>query len=152
MGAWSRDELEEAFERFQDAAEHGGRTGDWRPWSECFTEDAEYREHLYGEFTGRAAILEWITGTMSRPPGNDMVTFPMGWHIVDEERGWVVCEVWNRMRDPGDGSVHEAANFTLLKYGGDGMWRYEEDVYNPHHFATMLQRYEQRRAELEDAK
>src|SRR3546814_7547903 len=36
-----------------------------------------------------------------------MVAFPANWHTVDveRERGWVICEVANPMRDPGDGTV-----------------------------------------------
>ena len=38
------------------------------------------------------------------------------------------CEVRNRMNDPGEGSIHEPANITVLKYAGDGLWSYEEDA------------------------
>ncbi len=46
--------------------------------------------------------------------------------MIDEEKGWVMAQVWNRMVDPGDGSLHQAYNFTLLKYAGNGKWCYEE--------------------------
>lgn len=46
--------------------------------------------------------------------------------------------VWNRMGDPGDGTVHQAVNWTLLKYAGGGKWSWEEDLYNPNEFATMI--------------
>ncbi len=75
---------------------------------------------------------------MSEYPGRDMPEFPIEWYVIDEERGWVVCQVWNRMRDPGDGSVHQEYNFTLLKYAGDGRWSYEEDIYNPMRFGAMV--------------
>jgi hypothetical protein len=42
------------------------------------------------------------------------------------------------MVDPGDGSLHQAYNFTLLKYAGNGKWSFEEDIYNPTHFGTMM--------------
>jgi hypothetical protein len=45
------------------------------------------------------------------------------------------------MQDPGDGSIHQAYNFTLLKYAGDGKWSYEEDIYNPASFAGMIKEY-----------
>ena len=51
------------------------------------------------------------------------------------------------MADPGDGSVHEADNVTILHYAGDGLWSYEEDVYNPAHFATMVQGWLDRRSQ-----
>jgi uncharacterized protein (TIGR02246 family) len=133
--SYSRAELEEAFAAYQAAA----ATGDWSAWADLFTEDATYVEHHYGTFHGREAIREWITTTMSEWPGCDMPEFPIDWYVVDEERGWIVCRVLNRMKDPGDGTVHEEANITILHYAGDGKWSYEEDVYNPAHFARMVQ-------------
>ena len=75
---------------------------------------------------------------MSEYPGSAMSEFPIDWYLIDQERGWVVCQVWNRMRDPGDGSIHQEYNVTLLKYAGDDRWSYEEDIYNPAHFGTLL--------------
>ena len=132
--SYSREELEEAFAAYQAL----GAAGDWSAWADQFTEDAVYVEHHYGRFEGREAIRTWITATMAEFPGSDMPEFPVDWYVVDEERGWIVCRVLNRMRDPGDGTVHEEGNITILHYAGDGQWSYEEDVYNPAHFATMV--------------
>jgi SnoaL-like protein len=137
MGSWSREELEREFARYQER----GAAGDWSAWAGQFTEDAQYVEHVYGVFHGRDAIRKWIVETMATWPGNEMPVFPVEWYIIDEERGWIVAKIWNRMKDPGDGSVHEAYNFTLLKYAGDGLWSYEEDIYNPASFADMITAY-----------
>ena len=142
MGRWDRAELDAAFGDYQRRAAEAGRTGDWGPWADQFTEDATYVEHLYGTFHGREEIARWITGCMAEYPGSHMPEFPIGWYVVDEDRGWVVCQVLNRMEDPGDGSVHEATNLTVLHYAGDGRWSYEEDVYNPAHFVTMIGEWE----------
>ena len=48
--------------------------------------------------------------------------YPVEWYMIDEDRGWVSCQFWCRMADPGDGSVHEFKCFSLLKYAGDGLW------------------------------
>jgi uncharacterized protein (TIGR02246 family) len=151
MGRFTKGELEEAFAAYQQAAETAGATGDWSTWADQFTDDATYVEHHYGRMEGREAIRTWITATMTTFPGDRMHVFPIDWYVVDEERGWIVCQVENRMDDPGDGSVHEAANITILHYAGDGAWSYEEDVYNPAHFATMLQAWKQRVDELAPA-
>ena len=147
MGRWTRQEIEEAFENYQRLALQAGTSGDWRPWADQFTEDATYIEHLYGTLGGREAIRTWITATMAQPVNCDMRFFPIEWYVIDEDKGWVVCMVWNRMADPGDGSVHQASNITILKYAGNGLWSYEEDVYNPATFATMLAGWEQARRE-----
>ena len=150
MGRWSRVEIEDAFDRYQAAALKGGTTGDWSDWADCFTEDCTYKELLYGEIGGRAAVLAWITKVCADTyPGNEMPHFPIEWYIVDEDRGWIVCQVWNRMRDPGDGSIWQEYNFTLLKYAGGGRFSYEEDIYNPAAFGTMLEGWEKRKTELE---
>ena len=148
MGRWSREELEEAFANYQAVALAAGTSGDWDAWADLFTEDATYVEHLYGTMGGREAIRRWITTTMSQPVNEDMRYFPMEWYVIDEERGWVVCQVWNRMIDPGDGSLHQAENMTLIKYAGNGLWSYEEDCYNPSHFMTMLQAWRDRSEKL----
>lgn len=148
MGRWSRTELEDAFAAYQRVGLEAGTSGDWNAWAEQFTEDATYIEHHYGTMGGREAIRRWITETMSTYPGSAMPHFPVEWYVIDEDRGWVVFQVWNRMADPGDGSVHQAYNFTLLKYAGDGLWSYEEDIYNPATFASMIGEYERAKQKL----
>jgi hypothetical protein len=138
MGRWTRAELEEAFQAYRDTALAAGVSGNWDPWADQFTEDATYVEHLFGEFGGREAIRRWIKKTMSTPPNDQMKYFPVEWYIIDEERGWVIAQIWNRMADPGDGSLHQAYNITLLRYAGRGLWSYEEDIYNPEPFQKMI--------------
>ena len=148
MGRWSRQELEDAFANYQRLALEAGTTGDWNIWADQFTEDATYIEHLYGTMGGREAIRRWIVETMGTYPGSEMPHFPIEWYVIDEDRGWVVCQVWNRMADPGDGSLHQQYNFSLLKYAGDLQWSYEEDIYNPAAFGTMVATWEKAKARL----
>jgi hypothetical protein len=138
MGKYTRQEIDDAFRHFQEAADQSAKSKDWRAWSECFTEDASYFEHHYGKMQGRQAIYEWIQKTMTEPVVEHMDNFPIDWYVIDEERGWVLCSVWNEMHDPGDGSLHRTYNWTMLHYAGDGLFSYEEDVYNPQLFAEMI--------------
>ena len=135
-------ELTTAFEHYQATVRRAVAEQDWTLFAGLFTEDANYHEHAYGRFSGRPAITDWAVHTMTTFPGNAMVGFPISWSVLDEERGWIVCEVANRMEDPGDGSIHDGVNITILKYAGDGLWASEEDVYNPAHFGTMLKNWE----------
>ncbi len=135
MGQYSRAELEAAFQDYQDEVDRIAGSGDWSRFADLFTEDATYVEHAYGTFHGREEIRGWITRTMAEFPGSAMPHFPIRWHLVDEDRGRIVCDVWNELHDPGDGEPHGASNLTILTYAGDGRWSGEEDVYNP---ATFL--------------
>lgn len=138
MGRWTRNEIEEAFDVFQSAALKGGQTGDWTDWADCFTEDATYFEHHYGRFWGRERILSWITETMSAFPAKHMTAFPISWYSIDVEKGWIFCEVMNRMEDLGDGRIYQEPNISILHYAGNGRFKYEEDAYNPHNMGVMI--------------
>ncbi len=148
MASWSREELEAAFENFQRVLGEAGTSGDWDKWAELYTQDVTYVEHQFGTFQGRDAIRRWIDGVMLTPPNDEMTEFPVDWYIIDEQRGWIVFRIWNRMRDPGDGSVHQEANFTLLKYAGDMRFSYQEDIYNPKPVEDMVRGYLARKQEL----
>jgi hypothetical protein len=148
MTKFSRAEMEREFEVYQERGRVAGETGDWSPWADQFTEDAVYLEHFYGRFEGREAIRGWITETMAPFPNNQFTSFPIEWAIFDDERGWIVCEVQNRLSDPGDGSIFQAANLTRLAYAGDGQWSYEEDAYNPQAMADVVKAWMDRRREL----
>jgi hypothetical protein len=134
----SRAELEDALEHYQQVVRTASANGDWTLFAELFTDDADYFEHVYGRFAGRERIAEWAVRTMTTFPGNAMVKFPVRWAVFDPDRAWIVCEIRNLMRDPGDGSVHETSNLTILHYAGASRFSYEEDVYNPMNFAAMV--------------
>ncbi len=138
MGRWKRKEIEKAFDNYQAAALKGAQTQDWTDWANCFTEDATYFEHHYGRFWGRDVILQWITKTMTAWPADHMTAFPITWYSIDEDRGWVICEVMNRMQDIGDNKIHQEPNITILHYAGNGLFSYEEDAYNPANMGTMI--------------
>jgi hypothetical protein len=141
MGQWSRGELESAFHRQQQTVVEIGQSWNWSRYADQFTADATYVEHAFGNLAGRENIREWIVSTMNDFPGSEMPFFPVSWYSVDEDKGWVICEIFNRMKDPGDGSIHERPVITVLKYAGDGLWSYEEDAYNPMNFLVMVQKY-----------
>ncbi len=99
-------------------------------WAGKFTEDVHYVEHAYGEVHGREAVRDWITRVMAPFPHMD---FPMDWHVIDEERGWVIFQCQNRLPHPNepDGPPFQFPTWILIRYAGDGLWSYEEDNYNP---------------------
>jgi hypothetical protein len=136
---WSRQELEQAHQHYKETAGRCAASGQWRDWADLFTDDAVYLEHTFGTFVGPEQIYGWIAPLMAEWPNRAMNSFPHTWCVCDEERGWWVCRIENRMQDPGDGSVHQAHNITVLHYAGDMKFSYEEDAYNPAAFGPMIE-------------
>ena len=75
---------------------------------------------------------------MNKWPASEMTAFPVTWYSIDEEKGWVICEVMNRMRDLGDGKIYQEPNLTILHYAGKGLFKYEEDAYNPQNMGVAI--------------
>jgi len=130
--------LQSGFDRYVARVEEIRKSGDWSAFADMFTEDATYCEHAYGDFTGREEIRPWIIKTMTTFPGSEMIGFPAAWSVLDPPTNRVICNIRNIMRDPGDGSVHEASNITILTFDDDGGLIREEDIYNPQKFADMV--------------
>jgi hypothetical protein len=140
-GTFSAAEITEAYAAMHARVQEYATTGEWAPFADHFTEDAEYVEHAFGTFRGRAEIREWSVRTMTSYPGRVMTGFPLAWQVVDEPGSRLICEVRNLMPDPGDGSHHEESNLTIMTYAGDGLFSREEDVYNPLRFLRMAVRW-----------
>jgi hypothetical protein len=130
--------LQLGFDRYLARVEEICESRDWSAFADMFTEDATYSEHAYGDFNGREEIRPWIVQTMTTFPGSEMIGFPTAWQVLDPPTNRVICDIRNIMRDPGDGSVHEASNITILTFDDDGNLIREEDIYNPQKFADMV--------------
>ncbi|MCE2390983.1 MAG: hypothetical protein J4G09_05790 [Proteobacteria bacterium] len=142
MGAFPKAEIEAAFRRYQVQGRDAARSGDWSRWGEMFTEDVTYIEQQVGEWAGRAAAVREMSALMHQTEGTPWIwvnQYPVKAHVVDEDRGWVWSQIWNRMEDPGNGKVFQENCLTLLRYDGDGLFNYEEDLYNPHAYVKMVE-------------
>lgn len=131
---FGRSELADAFAVFEATVDTAARTRDWNAWVAHYTPDVDYIEHAQGVMKGREQVRDWIQRTMTTFPGSHMTAFPSLWSVIDTDRGRVICELDNPMRDPGDGSVISATNISIITYAGDGLWSRQEDVYNPLRF------------------
>jgi len=81
-----------------------------------------------------------------------MTAFPIAWYTIDEEKGWIISEVRNRMNDLGDGRIYEESNITTLHYAGNGLFSCEVDIYNPRNFGRMFRDWVKVRLERADPK
>jgi hypothetical protein len=85
---------------------------------------------------------------MTAFPGSHMVAFPSLWSVIDEPTGRIIMELDNPMRDPGDGSVITATNISIITYAGGGLWRQQEDIYNPLRFVQAALKWCRKAQEL----
>jgi len=145
---FSRAELAAAFEIFEQTVARAAETKDWDAWVAHYTPDVEYVEHAMGTMRGRDEVRSWIRQTMSTFPGSYMTEFPSLWSVIDEERGRIICELDNPMRDPGDGTVISATNISIISYAGDGLWSRQEDIYNPLRFVAASMKWCRKAHEL----
>ena len=76
---------------------------------------------------GREKIREVITRVMRPVP---MMIFPVAWHVIEGDR--VVFYPWQVLPDPKGGQDDfRFGCVTILEYAGDGLWSFQEDLYNP---------------------
>jgi hypothetical protein len=141
MTLFSRAELAAAFATFEQTVDQAAATKDWNGWVAHYTDNVEYVEHAAGTMHGREEVRAWIHKTMTTFPGSHMAAFPSVWSVIDEPTGRVICELDNPMIDPGDGTVINATNLSILTYAGEGYWRRQEDVYNPLRFASAAMKW-----------
>ncbi len=115
-------EVEAAFRTYWQTGAVGE---DWDAWSDLFTEDAEYVEHVLGSMHGRAEIKPWIIKIMN--DFSELYTF-YEWHMVEGDR--VVVYMQNRRDhpDPTQPPI-DFPGITILHYAGDGKWDLEEDYW-----------------------
>ena len=122
--SFSDDEVRAAYEHFVAV----GDSGDWEAWADLHTVDGVWMEHHLGRFEGREAIREAITSVMAMAPPT--MSFPVAWVVFDGPR--VVFYPWQVLPDPtGGDEVYRFGCVTILEYGGDGQFSYQEDIYNP---------------------
>jgi hypothetical protein len=121
VGAWSREEVEEAFRHYYMT---GIIYEDWVAWSQLFTEDATYHDHFWGTFTGPAEIEKFLETTMS---GSAHVYAALKWYVVGED-GRVVYQNSNRADHPlAEKGYVDFPSLQVITYAGDGKWSSEED-------------------------
>jgi hypothetical protein len=99
---------------------------DWERWPDHLTEDVLYVERVFGTMHGREQVRTWITELMAVRADVHAV---LNWFLVKGDR--VVLDMTNRYYhpDPSQPPI-DFAGLTVLQYGGDGLFRYEEDYWD----------------------
>jgi len=135
MARFGADEIEEAFRRYWRTGAVGER---WVEWSELFTPDALYVEHVLGTMHGREKIREWIVPIMEEYC--ELYT-AYEWHTIDAEGGRAIVYMQNRRDHPSGKGTIDFPGVTILEYAGDGLWKLEEDFWDVPRARTAMKEY-----------
>ncbi|MGB8652563.1 MAG: nuclear transport factor 2 family protein [Mycobacteriales bacterium] len=117
------DEVTQAFHAIWST---GSVEEDWEHWPDHLTEDVLYVERVFGTMHGREQVRTWITELMAVRADVHAV---LNWYLVKGDR--VVFDMTNRYYHPDPAQPPlDFAGLTVLQYGGDGLFRYEEDYWD----------------------
>jgi hypothetical protein len=123
MGKFGKAELEAAFQNYWRT---GAVNEDWDGFANNFTQDALYIEHVLGTMHGREKVRSWIKPIMEEYC--ELYT-AYEWHTIDEEAGRAIVYMQNRRDHPSGVGTIDFPGITILEYGGDGLWKAEEDYW-----------------------
>ena len=148
-GKWSREELEDAWRRYQASVVDVGKTWDWSSYADHFTEDAKLRRARAGQHGGPRKHPRVDRLHDEHLPRQRDADLP-GRLVLDRCRqGLGHLQEHQHHEGLGATAVSTGAGvITVLEYAGDDKWSYEEDAYNPMNFMLMIQQYIQRSHEL----
>lgn len=120
----SRDEVESALQQWTAAAMSSWK-GDPTAWLSMFSPDALIRDHGLGASKGLRTPHEFWNEVGSRPGIGPSSEFEvaMPWWVLEGNRAGVLFEITGE-----HGSTDGCA---ILHYAGNGMFDFEESVYNP---------------------
>jgi hypothetical protein len=143
MPAFPREEIEEMIRRFVEANDQAGRTGDWKPLAQFYTEDAVYswNNGSNHEFVarGRDQIRNWVFG--SEMEGLESWTYPYVRTLIDERKGEVIG-IWRQVapvKNP-EGRPYEIAGTggSWFRYAGSFQWAWQRDFFDTGNAAVVF--------------
>jgi hypothetical protein len=137
MANYDIDEVENAFRTYWQT---GAVNEDWDAWSDLFTEDVEYIEHVLGPKHGREEVRAWIKPIMAE--FGELYT-AYEWHVC-EPSGRIVVYMQNRRDNPDPSAPPiDFPGMTVLQYAGNGRFSLEEDFWSLTDGQRTMKEYEE---------
>lgn len=135
MKVYPEAEVREAWNHVLETREQiaRGEKG-WADIAQHFTEDAVYLDPVWGRYVGRAAIAKFMHDCMV---GLEDWRFPPIFSVIKDNL--VICAFWSRV--PGrrkDGSFPDCFCVNLAIYAGNGLFSYENDIFNVVEIAELI--------------
>ena len=103
------------------------RAGDWTLWAECLSEDAEFVDSIYGRYSGKQAVSDFVVRVHAPFPH---LRYEREWAVIDVDRAEVIFQQQMILPEPDgwDGAPFSTAIWSRHIYAGDGLWNSKQDV------------------------
>lgn len=102
--------------------------GTWADLAAHFTDDAVFVDPAWGRVEGLDAMRRTVFGDAM--DGLEDWRFPIDFVMVQDD---TVVVKWRQVIPGADGTEHVQSGVSTMVYGGDGKFRYEEDLLNMVH-------------------
>jgi hypothetical protein len=143
MPRFPREELEEMVRRFVAANDEAGRTGDWSPLGDFYTEDALYTWNYGPKYEivarGREEIRRCVFGTEME--GLERWVYPYVRVLIDDRLGEVIG-IWRQVAPVKDreGKPYEIAGTggSWFRYAGGYRWSWQRDFFDHANAAAVF--------------
>ena len=122
-----RAEIEDALDSMDELRRRSSEMGDWTIWAECLTEDVEFHDVIYGKYSGRRAVTEFVVRVHAPFPH---LRYERDWSLIDVERSQVIFQQRMILPDPEgwSGEPFSVDVWSRHGYAGAGLWSFKQDV------------------------
>ena len=127
MTAFHREEIEQALVLMDTLRAESSKTGDWRIWAQCLSDDVEFRDEVYGNFYGRAAVSDFVVRAHAPFPH---LRYQRDWTLIDDVLGEIIMYQRLTLPEPVgyQGQPFAIDVWSRHRYAGDMCWNLKHDV------------------------
>lgn len=127
MAEFTRGEIEEALEAMDVLRDRSSKAGDWSIWAECLTEDVEFHDLIYGTYSGKQAVRDFVVRVHAPFP---TLRYERQWSLIDVDRAEIIFEQQMILPEPEGyrGAPFAVDVWSRHRYAGDGLFSLKQDV------------------------
>jgi hypothetical protein len=124
---FTRSEIEEALDHMDVLRAKSSEAGNWTIWAECLSEDAEFYDTIYGRYSGKQAVSDFVVRVHAPFPH---LRYEREWSVIDVERSEVIFQQHMILPEPEgwNGARFSTPVWSRHVYAGNGLWSQKQDV------------------------
>jgi hypothetical protein len=142
MPQFPRQEIEDFVQLWLDENKACEQTGDWRPLTKFYTEDATYGWNMGPDYDIMCVGIDEIRDIACGQEMDGLLgwTYPYERVIIDDRAGEVVGFWRQRAGTREDGTFYEAYGIggSWFRYAGNQKWSWQRDFFDYGHVETLF--------------